>query len=291
MNKIENIKKTTIKNINQKASERFFEKWVVKLFIPGQGNSWGSGFLVAPDLIVTCYHVIKNTNYVNVQNTFYNFQSQARVKDIEPTHDLALLQLEKVFLKELDNLKVGRTCRSRDPLYSYGYPDNFPEGAPVTAECEGFAIENGVSLIKFKAGEIRPGLSGSPLYNQRTKQICGVIKFTRSRDTDLGGGAISFQSFPKRWSQYFSFDWGNFDFLVSQINRIANHKIIYTIIVLFFVIANLVFVSFIKNLILQTTPPLNTQNEISSDDPFTNTPDRRFDPTIVGDGFAKIEER
>ncbi|MBW4563114.1 MAG: hypothetical protein KME32_18585 [Mojavia pulchra JT2-VF2] len=56
-------------------------------------------------------------------------------------------------------------------------------------------------IIKLKGGQVRPGLSGSPLLNQRTGKVCGVIKFTRNRNSDLGGGAIPidvvFKYYPK----------------------------------------------------------------------------------------------
>jgi len=39
-------------------------------------------------------------------------------------------------------------------------------------------------------GQVRPGMSGSPLLNQRTGKVCGIVKFTRDRSFDLGGGAI-----------------------------------------------------------------------------------------------------
>src|SRR5262249_54205479 len=45
-------------------------------------------------------------------------------------------------------------------------------------------------LIKFKLDQGRPGMSGAPLLNQRTGKVCGVVKFTRDRSTDLGGGAV-----------------------------------------------------------------------------------------------------
>jgi hypothetical protein len=33
-------------------------------------------------------------------------------------------------------------------------------------------------------------MSGAPLLNQRTGKVCGIVKFTRDRSFDLGGGAI-----------------------------------------------------------------------------------------------------
>jgi hypothetical protein len=33
-------------------------------------------------------------------------------------------------------------------------------------------------------------MSGAPLLNQRTGKVCGIVKFTRDRSFDLGGGAV-----------------------------------------------------------------------------------------------------
>lgn len=63
-------------------------------------------------------------------------------------------------------------------------------GASVTSQFEGDARENGVPLILFKSGLIRPGFSGAPLLNLRTGKVCGIVKFTRDRSIDLGGGAV-----------------------------------------------------------------------------------------------------
>ncbi|MEN8446325.1 MAG: tetratricopeptide repeat protein, partial [Cyanobacteria bacterium J06555_13] len=80
--------------------------------------------------------------------------------------------------------------RPNDDLYTYGYPDNFPQGTSVTGVCEGSATENDSTLLVFKSAQIRPGLSGSPLLNLNTGRVCGIVKFTRDRTIDLGGGAI-----------------------------------------------------------------------------------------------------
>ena len=82
--------------------------------------------------------------------------------------------------------------QANDLLYSYGFPDDFPDGSPVTFETEG--LTGGVNpFIKFKSGQVRPGLSGAPILNQRTGKVCGMVKFTRDRALALGGGAIPMQ--------------------------------------------------------------------------------------------------
>jgi HEAT repeat protein len=85
---------------------------------------------------------------------------------------------------------LDAAIQSRDPLYLFGYPDqDFPNGCPVTFSCEGLTGDE-PALIKFALGQVRPGISGAPLLNQRTGKVCGIVKFTRDRSFDLGGGAI-----------------------------------------------------------------------------------------------------
>ena len=83
--------------------------------------------------------------------------------------------------------------RLTDDLYTYGYPATNREGDSVTARSEGptkYGQTNAQELLKFKEGQIRPGISGSPLLNLRTGGVCGVVKRTRGESTDLGGFAV-----------------------------------------------------------------------------------------------------
>ena len=109
----------------------------------------------------------------------------------KPGPDLALLRVEQadhpcVFLDESFTLD--------DKLLSYGYSAEYTDGDKVSAECEDWTRDpdSGSSqpLLKFKGGQIWPGLSGGPLLNRRTGGVCGVVRLTRDRALDLGGRAI-----------------------------------------------------------------------------------------------------
>jgi len=181
----------------------FLQFCIVKLSIPNR-KGWGTGFLVAPHFTLTCYHVVGDAQTIQVSYVPDNRETQATIKETVPDADLALVELPEALVAQTSLPALGTSYQSRDPLYTYDYPDDFPDGASVTAECEGLAQEKGISLIKFKQGQIRPGLSGSPLYNQRTQQICGVVKFTRDHAIDLGGGAIPLSHCPDHWQDYFT---------------------------------------------------------------------------------------
>lgn len=159
----------------------------------------GTGFFVAPKLLLTCAHVVRTAQSPsNEVQVFWNQHSYAaRIAKIEFDADLALLDMDL----------AGHPCvfftnevLPFDSLYSYGYPDTNPAGDPATFLLEGKAGDQGERL-KFKAGQVRPGQSGAPLLNINLGYVCGIVQLTRGRASDLGGRAIPtttiFQVFPE----------------------------------------------------------------------------------------------
>ncbi len=161
----------------------------VKIVTPSGG---GTGFFVAPDQILTCAHVVEGLQNKAVRVHWQNQDISATVTIEATRHDLALLKLSLIPDPNLPPCVVylDRDYNAWDDFYIYGYPDNYPDGASVTVECEGIAQKNNAPFIKFKEGQIRPGFSGAPILNRRTGKVCGIVKFTRDRTTDLGGGAV-----------------------------------------------------------------------------------------------------
>jgi predicted NACHT family NTPase len=151
---------------------------------------WGTGFFVAPEWILTCAHVVQEAKGQPIQVWWQKQELEAVVERALPDPDLALLRVTLPAAANPPCVYLDEEIHSRDPLYLFGYPDqDFPNGCPVTFQCEGFTGDE-PALIKFALGQVRPGMSGSPLLNQRTGKVCGIVKFTRDRSTDLGGGAI-----------------------------------------------------------------------------------------------------
>ncbi|MDJ0730887.1 MAG: trypsin-like peptidase domain-containing protein [Crocosphaera sp.] len=169
--------------------ERLLQRCAVKVTVPGQ-MGWGTGFFVAPGQILTCFHVIKNAQNGQVNVSWQNEENwtEAVIEEGHELLDIALLKLRDV-VDSIPCVHLDDGFQAEDRFYIYGYPDDFPGGASVTGQCEGTAQDQ-QTLIKFKAGQIRPGLSGSPILNQRTGKVCGMVKCTRDRSFDLGGGAV-----------------------------------------------------------------------------------------------------
>ena len=182
--------------------EKLLQRCTVKIAIPGQ-TGWGTGFLVAPGLILTCAHVVKSLDYDGHALFYQHYEkgsTEAKIVQIAPPLDLALLQFIPSS-SDFPCVYLDTVIKSGDDLYFFGYPDqDFPSGAPVTGCCEGITGDV-PPLIKFKQAQVRPGMSGSALLNASTDKVCGIVKFTRDRASDLGGGAVSTQeileAFPK----------------------------------------------------------------------------------------------
>ena len=169
------------------------------------GGGHGTGFFVAPGLILTCAHVIIDAIGRNVPVSAYckyNGETipvkQIGAEDVfsPPFPDLALLHVDT---HNHPCVLLGTSFRASIDFYSYGYTKDHPEGESTTGEFEG-TVEYGGTLIKLKDGQIKPGASGSPLLNRRTGSVCGMISNTRDRNSDLGGAGapmeIIFAKFP-----------------------------------------------------------------------------------------------
>jgi hypothetical protein len=145
------------------------------------GSGQGTGFFVAPGLIVTCHHVVRDNRVVTV--TRGGKSTDVAVMDIlrGRNWDLALLEFGSV---DHPCVFLHNDIRLGDNVYTFGYTDQYPEGEPASFEFEG--VSGGPSLLKLKGGQARPGLSGAPVLNLRTGGVCGVINSTFA-DFEAGG--------------------------------------------------------------------------------------------------------
>jgi len=170
------------------------QQCTVKLVLPDESD-WGTGFFIAKAAILTCAHIVAGyeDQLISVQWQGRSLGKATVVRFISEPIDLALLHCDELSLL-IEHPPCALLDKEFQPfhkLYIYGYPDDFPQGAGVTVQCEGNATDQGVSLIKFQAGQIRPGHSGAPVLNKETGKVCGLVSDTRGRSTNLGGLAVS----------------------------------------------------------------------------------------------------
>ena len=182
--------------------DKLLQRCTVRVDLP---NGQGTGFFVAPGLILTCTHVVESVG-MNPIRIFWKETEQTYTAYIErlianPDIDLALLKLTEEIPKHPCVYFDQSTPRLDDRLYSFGYPETYPDGDSVTFGYEGESFKGNAPLHKLKQGQADYGLSGSPLLNQRTKGVCGIVNISRSTSSDLGARAVStsviISEFPK----------------------------------------------------------------------------------------------
>ncbi len=164
---------------------KLFHQCTLRIAIPGK-EGYGTGFFVAPGLILTCAHVIGDKPSGDIEAHWNGQAYPAQITSCDVDHDLALLS---VSIKEHPCVLLREEVSPFDSLYCYGYTDQYSAGEPATFSLEGKVGDEGAQL-KFKSGQVRPGLSGSPILNTRTGGVCGVVQLSRGRESDLGGRAI-----------------------------------------------------------------------------------------------------
>src|SRR5829696_3164283 len=160
----------------------------------------GSGFFVAPGIVVTCFHVLRLEGVssreadpdLTVVSPLRDFRYTVRdLREHSPTEDddLAVLRVEPADDHPIVLLDTG--LRSRDGLHTYGYPEGYEGGAPATVEAEGWMGGKRDRWLKLAHGQLRAGMSGSPVLNLRTGAVCGILKRSADPRQALGGYAVS----------------------------------------------------------------------------------------------------
>ncbi len=168
--------------------DELLRQCTVRLKVAG-ASGHGTGFFVAPGLIITCAHVVKEGKSKSIEVAWQNEKYSAEIYRLpeESEYDLALLKITGPLTHPC--VCLGEGAQPGDPLYSFGYPDDYSEGDSARAEYEG--PTGGPSpLMRFKETQIRPGFSGAPLLNEHNSRVCGLISRSRGRSGDLGGRGI-----------------------------------------------------------------------------------------------------
>ena len=184
------------------------------------GHRTGTGFFVAPGLIITCAHVVEwafkqklpvevhlwNNQFIGQASLQQFLLEQIPVKDAVNVRDnlypdLALLQIDMVQHPEYPYVYLDDRVTYDDKLYSYGYIMLYQSGDEARFVYDGKSwIDDQKPLLKFKDGQAAPGLSGAPVLNFRTGAVCGVVQSSKP-DSNMGGRAIPttivFQAFPE----------------------------------------------------------------------------------------------
>ena len=146
----------------------------IKQFYSGTGFMFGS-----KDYVITNWHVVRNTNNINVK--FLNGEKiKAEVVLKDAKNDIAFLKLEESPQLPASSLKVGDSSNVRmgDKVFTIGYPAHWVMGKnPKYTE----GVINALSGIRddpkvFQISvQIQPGNSGGPLFNQ-SGEVIGITQ-------------------------------------------------------------------------------------------------------------------
>src|SRR5215475_6177441 len=149
------------------------------------GEPVGTCFQVADGVLVTAWHVLDGLGagqvdaVVRVDPLQGGPARDARVRRVDPAHDLAVLQTAQPLPACVDGLAATDEVAQRaavsvtgvsevpDPGHSYRYLD-----ATGTAE-GGTSRDDGVPLARVQASAVVPGMSGAPVLS--AGRVVGVV--------------------------------------------------------------------------------------------------------------------
>ena len=129
----------------------------------------GSGFFVSPNLIVTNFHVIEGASVIAYKRVGQGqFHSIKSIRDVEPTYDLAILEVPStrvlpLYFGDSDTVKKGET------VYVAGNPHGL-EGTFSDGTLSAIRRDYTIDLLQITA-PISPGSSGGPVLNGRGEVI------------------------------------------------------------------------------------------------------------------------
>ena len=162
-------------------NQKQLQKCTIRIDI---SDNRGTGFFVAPNLILTCHHVVGNNESIPI---FWKETQQKYTATVEKTFeypvDLALLKLD-------DNLKHPcikfdlESPNLNDNLYIFGYPKdegvNYKEGDSLTFKFAGESFKEDIKLYNLQNTEYTPsGFSSSPILNINNNKVCGIINLAK----------------------------------------------------------------------------------------------------------------
>jgi trypsin-like peptidase len=164
-----------------------------------RGDRSGTGVMVMPGIVITCAHVLRGRTEGAPISLAWNGQDvSARIATLFEDLDVAVLEVE--LERHPCAVLTEEDCQLNDFLHAYGFArqGKHTRGDSVTAYYEGWSDpqtgRSERSLLKLKTGQIEPGFSGAPLLNLRAGAVCGLIRTTRDRQSDLGGRAVPMRS-------------------------------------------------------------------------------------------------
>jgi hypothetical protein len=152
--------------------------------------------------MITCAHVVTQADgsAAGSISVTYGADRDDNVELVEVTDrlypDLALLKVKWV---DHPCVWLDGEANPLDDLYGFGFPwdEKLIRDEPIGLKVDGYALwsvkerPGSFPVLKLRDDQIRPGMSGSPLQNERTIAVCAILKRTLGEHASLGGYGIS----------------------------------------------------------------------------------------------------
>jgi len=146
----------------------------------------GSGFVIGPELVATCYHVVAGGVAAQVKTADRIVYPVTGVAAFDRARDLAILRVSK--LRDVPAVDMGdsKSVKPGEPVVVMGSPLGL-EGSISDGIVSGLRdLEKYGEVIQVSA-PVSPGNSGGPLFNSEGRVI-GVMQFTRTAGQNLNFG-------------------------------------------------------------------------------------------------------
>jgi hypothetical protein len=141
------------------------------------------GFFVSKDIILTCAHVLKDTKKELIIVTQDNQQYKILDYEVNLDIDIAVIKIKPNLDRKTSYVYLDTDCQLKDNFYTYGYSSKDQNGELVKVHNRSYL--NLDRRIFFIGKDIKT-LSGSPLLNQRTQRVCGIVRSNHTLISDNG---------------------------------------------------------------------------------------------------------
>lgn len=155
----------------------------------------GTGFFIAPNLILTCYHVVENSIIIDILYKNTN-EVKATIKHIFPDDDLALLEIKEIFTdciplelkpikeKDIDDvLTIGFPLSSKNVVITKGIISGYQESLIQTDASLNHGNSGGPLVINEKGTYKVIGVNVSKNSNaEKTGFVVPIYRFTNLFD-------------------------------------------------------------------------------------------------------------
>jgi AAA ATPase domain/Trypsin-like peptidase domain len=194
--------------VNAELSYKLLRQSIVKIVTPRQERI---GFFVARDTILTCPHILKDTDLESIKINQGGRTHKVVKCDTNLSIDVTTIQIDIDEDQEVICAKLDDSYQVGDELYLCPYPIGRNSISPKKVDYQNSDSSNG--SIKFVATQIDGMFSGSPLLNSRTGKIHGIVRLHGPKTLDrqdrinkIRGEAISIASIFKEFSELKSYN-------------------------------------------------------------------------------------